>query len=411
MRSVLLALSAVLLASCSHAGGISPLLPANQDVEGRAAAASAYQLLYSFDGKPDDGANPSGALVLRDGTFYGTTQAGGENNLGTVFLVSASGKEKLLYSFGSSATDGNTPQSGLTYVGGAFYGTTSMGGANCAPAGCGTVYKITPSGSETVIYSFKGGSDGSHPIAGLLDVGGTLYGTTSQGGNGHACCGTLFAVSTSGNERVFYRFKGTEHDGEEPLGGLVAIAGEFYGTTEYGGTHHFGTIFAASSSGSERVLYDFRGLPSDGAQPVDTLAVDNGRLYGTTSFGGSSKKCPPVGCGTVFEATTAGDEKVLYDLGGGSGGYTPDASVAVLGGALYGTTFSGGYLGCSGGVGCGVIFKVSSRGGSVLYDFRGGKHSGAYPYYGSVIAANGTLYGTTFGGGASDWGSFFKLEP
>jgi uncharacterized repeat protein (TIGR03803 family) len=407
--SLALALGAIFLASCSHASGFSSPLPADQAGVKWAGGTGGYTSLYSFAGKPD-GVEPSDALLLRNAVFYGTTQAGGENNLGAVFTATESGKESVIYSFGSSATDGNSPDSGLTFVNGVFFGTTVTGGANCAPAGCGTVYKVTPSGNETVIYSFKGGTDGSGPVAGLVDVDGTLYGTTSQGGNGHACCGTLFAVSTSGQERVLYRFKGGERDGEEPLGGLIEIDGMLYGTTQYGGAKHCGTIFASSTSGTERVLYDFKGSPSDGEQPVDGLIASSGKLYGTTSFGGTSTKCPPVGCGTVFEATTSGTERVLYNLEGGSGGSMPLAGLTVLDGALYGTAFSGGYLACSGGVGCGVIFKVTATGGSVLYDFRGGSKSGAYPYA-PLTAVDGTLYGTTFGGGASDWGSIFKFVP
>jgi uncharacterized repeat protein (TIGR03803 family) len=371
---------------------------------------STLHWLYSFAGKPD-GSDPTATLIPFDGKFYGTTQTGGVNDLGSIFSVTTSGKESLIYSFGtSSATDGTTPTSGLTSVKRTLYGTTTYGGANCAPAGCGTVFEVSPLGTESVIYNFRGGTDGSHPVGGLIDVGGTLYGTTSQGGHGRSCCGTVFAIARSGSESVLYRFQGTKKDGFEPLSTLIYIKGELYGTTRYGGSYRHGTIFAVTLSGKERVLYAFKGSPTDGAEPFDGLTAAGGTLFGTTIYGGNDAECA-LGCGTVFESTPSGSEKVLYAFKGGSDGFAPVANVVVRNGELYGTTMNGGYLRCNGGVGCGTIFKVSGNGEESLLDtFRGGQKAGALPAAG-LTALNGAFYGTTFGGGNAQYGTIFEFTP
>jgi uncharacterized repeat protein (TIGR03803 family) len=409
MRAVLLALC-VLLASCSQMENPPGSLPPVDGATGpRSSADHGFTSLYSFTGKPD-GEGPSAALTALNGTFYGTTQSGGANDRGAVFAVSTSGKESVLYSFGLPSTlDGTTPTARLTALNGTLYGTTQYGGANCAPAGCGTIFEVSTSGSESVLYSFKGGTDGAHPVAGLIDVGGRLYGATAEGGNGHSCCGTVFAVSAAGAESVVYRFKGGKKDGAEPLGDLIRLHGEFYGTTKYGGAKDYGTIYAVSRSGVERVVHNFQGPPNDGAEPFAGLTAAGGKLYGTTRFGGSGTKCPPLGCGTVFEAETSGSERVVYSFEGGTDGFAPVANVVAFRGKLYGTTYSGGYLGCSGGVGCGTLFKLSRQGvKSVLYLFGGKRKPGAFPMAG-LTALDGTLYGTTYGGGVKHDGTVFEL--
>jgi uncharacterized repeat protein (TIGR03803 family) len=157
--------------------------------------------------------------------------------------------EKVLHNFGKP-TDGYNPQAGLIDVGGRLYGTTQWGGSgNCQSgsgySGCGIVYGINTSGKEKVLYSFAGGRDGAHPVAGLIDVNGTLYGTTRDGGaNG---LGTVYSVSVSGAEKVLYSFTGRKGDGANPVAGLINVKGTLYGTTFEGGTHGGdGTIFALS---------------------------------------------------------------------------------------------------------------------------------------------------------------------
>ncbi len=152
---------------------------------------------------------------------------------GTVFKITTSGKETVLHSFGgSSRDDGGEPEAGLINLNGTLYGTTSVGGKNAT----GTVFSITTSGIETLLYSFKvfGSGDGANPEAGLLNVKGTLYGTTSYGGTfGY---GTVFSITPSGKETVLHSFGGSG-DGNEPFAGLINVKGTLYGTTTSGGRH------------------------------------------------------------------------------------------------------------------------------------------------------------------------------
>ncbi len=169
--------------------------------------------------------------------------------------------------------------------------------------GCGTVYSLTTSGQEKVLYSFQGGSDGSSPTSGLINVNGTLYGTTFNGGNSgcefNEGCGTIYSISTSGKENVRYRFAGGS-DGGNPDASLLEMNGVLYGTTFYGGSNNAGTVFSFSTSGGEQVLHSF-GASEDGANPAADLNEMNGTLYGTTRNGGLTE-CND-GCGTVFALT------------------------------------------------------------------------------------------------------------
>ena len=202
----------------------------------------------------------------------------------------------MLHSFGSTSGDGELPVASLVNLKGTLYGTTAQGGAN----GSGTVYAITPSGDETVLHSFGSGSqDGKNPLAGLIEVKGALDGTTSYGGaNGH---GTVFALKPSGAETVLYSFKGGSKDGASPDAGVLYIGGKLYGTTYAGGINKKkGTIFVTTMSGAERVLHKFSGGSQDGELPVAGFVSLNGMLYGTTVAGGGTACYDRSGCGTVF---------------------------------------------------------------------------------------------------------------
>jgi uncharacterized repeat protein (TIGR03803 family) len=266
-------------------------------------------VLHTFAGGANDGAYPSADLADVNGVAYGTTQLGGstkcyrQQGCGTVFSIAKSGNETVLHAFGSKR--GTHPYAGLLSVNGTLYGTTVKGGRY----GKGTVFAITTSGKETVLYSFKGGSeDGEGPNAGLINVGATLYGTTTYGGDG-VCgefgCGTVFSLTLSGTETVIHFFSG-DPDGFSPWAGLVSVKGTLYGTTTYGGNSGCGTlgcgiVFSITTSGNETVLHTFAGYPDDGGEPEASLFRDAGRLYGTTMIGGSSdsNQCDR-GCGTVF---------------------------------------------------------------------------------------------------------------
>jgi uncharacterized repeat protein (TIGR03803 family) len=390
---------------------------------GRAQTAT-FRVPYSFTDGPD-GFGPL-APVVRDsaGNLYGTSSSmvpppaspGSANcpnpgSCGAVFKVSVEvGGEITLHSF-MGAPDGARPLAGLVRdASGNLYGTTELGGAACASQfGCGTVFKIDSSGTETVLYSFTGGADGGTPMAGLLrDPAGNLYGTTYYGGdlscNSGTGCGIVFQLSSAGVETVLYSFHGGT-DGELPAAGLVRDpAGNFYGTTLLGGTFGSGTVFELGKAGKEKVLYAFTG-GADGSLPLATLVLDAaGNLYGTTQLGGA------YGAGTVFEVGPAGSEQVLHSFAGGSDGIYPFAGVVMdSAGNLYGTTFSGGGEGlCEDG--CGTVFELSADGSeTILHSFTG--HSdGGYPRAALILDAAGNLYGTAEIGGALGYGDVFMLK-
>jgi len=297
----------------------------------------AESVLHRFAGaRQGDGANPRANLMDVNGTLYGTTSKGGtvqKEAWGTVFAISLSGDENVLYSFrGGAAGDGKLPTAGLARVGGTFYGTTNNGGnPSACQGGCGTVYSVTVNGSEKVLHSFGGSNDGRNPFAGLIDVDGTLYGTT--GGGGANLKGTVFAITTSGKERVLHSFGGGSADGAGPLGALINVDGTLYGTTSDGGTKNGGTVFSISRTGKETVLYNFG--PSGEAFPQGALTYVNGTLYGTTTAFNSYN-------GSIFSLTLDGKETVLHSFGGGTDGSDPEAGLINVNGTLYGTTAGGG---------------------------------------------------------------------
>lgn len=368
------------------------------------------RVLYRFKntlGDRGDGANPYAGLMAYNGALYGTTLLGVVLNrdfYGSAFEVTTSGGEHVLHMFGRGA-DGVFPYGGLTALNGMLYGTTSQGGVNNA----GTVFELNPkTGKERILHNFKSGSDGTNPTGTLIALHGSLYGTTS-GGQGGADgpsgpgCGTVFEVSPSGKERILYSFK-CELNGAFPHAGVIALNGKLYGTTTQGGTSGsgFGTIFEVTKAGVERVLYRFQG-GSDGANPYAGLTAVRGTLYGTTRFGGGTS-CGyygAIGCGTIFEVGASGVERVIYRFQGGTDGGNPYAGLTDVHGTLYGTTSFGGGTSCRYyyGTGCGTIFEVGTSGAErVLYRFQGGS-DGANPYAG-LTALDGTLYGTTYFGGA-----------
>ncbi len=294
------------------------------------------KVLHSF-GTGDDGENPGTGVVRLNGTIYGTAQGGSDND-GIVFSLTQSGKETVLHTFSGYPHDGNYPSGNLIDVNGLLYGTTFSGGAIGQPYGYGTVYTITKSGNEKILHSFGRRHDGAAPKAGLINVNGTLYGTTENGGAHNA--GTVFSITPTGEEKVVHSFT-QRHDGHYPTAGLTYVNGTLYGTTEDGGAHNDGTVFSMSTTGTEHWVYSFRGYPNDGYQP-NGLAYVNGVLYGTTKSGGMGY---PYGGGIVFSISAAGaGEKVLYNFGGSKDAYAnPTAGLTYVRGRLYGTTTGAGY--------------------------------------------------------------------
>jgi uncharacterized repeat protein (TIGR03803 family) len=370
-----------------------------------------------------DGAAPWAGLVECGGNFYGTTSMGGANTKpsaqgdGTVFKVTPTGTETVLFSFNSSS--GYRPESSLIAdpTTCALYGTTLSGGAS----NDGTVFELSPptkmggAWTDSTLVSFNG-TNGAAPHGGLTTDGTNLYGTTQAGGAWSS--GTVFELIKSGGTwtpSVLHSFNG--NDGAKPLyTSLILSGGNLYGTTTTGGSYGFGTVFelipSSSSPGtwSETTLYSFAGYNSDGAAPVGLfLNPFDGNLYGETRYGGSGasgdNSNPPDGAGTVFKVTPAGSGSVLWDFNGGSDGDLPYAGViADSAGNLYGTTQSGG-------TGYGTVFELNKAGAySVLHRFAGGTSDGAEPAA-SLTNYAGILYGTTMQGGSSGAGTVFKINP
>jgi uncharacterized repeat protein (TIGR03803 family) len=394
-----------LLASCAREDSLAPLPAAETAVRSQSPG---YHSLYRFAGAPRDGANPSEGLLSSGGAFYGTTVNGGANDVGTVYTISGSGAEHVLYSF-PAHDNGKAPQSPLIALHGALYGTTFGGGGTDCAGGCGTVFKIGTSGKENVIYAFTGGNDGQNPFGGVLPLNGKLYGTTTQGGCGTsscggACnCGSVFSIDGSGFETQVHRFSGSMVDGAYPQSGLTYSNGAFYGVTLF-------SVFSVTPKGAFRLLHLFSGQ-SDGRAPMGAVAVVNGTVFGTTTAGGGTG-CGGNGCGTVFKVSAPGHERVLYRFKGGSDGRAPVGGLLSIDGLLYGTTTLGG--GCSDSpAGCGTIFSVNPASGAerVLYRFKGDS-DGASPGRGTLIDVGGALYGTTAKGGANNGsGTVFKIVP
>jgi uncharacterized repeat protein (TIGR03803 family) len=396
MRRAALALVVALAMPGCGGAAMAPAVPNGIPAAASDGRSAAYKSLHLFRGGAD-GANPYSALTDVKGTLYGVTYGNrvGTCGYGTVFSVTPAGKERAIYCF-KGMPDGAEPVGTLLAVGGSLYGTTFNGGSH----GLGSVFQIDTSGKEHVIYSFAGGKDGTNPGAGLIELGGKLYGTTLDSGGAEQGTGTVFEVSTAGKERVLYTFKGFPSDGETPDSSLIAVNGSLYGTTQSGGANRFGTVFVVDTSGHERMLYSFKGAP-DGALPIGNLLDVRGVLYGTTS--GSP--------GTVFKITTSGVESVVYTFAGApTDGSGPHSGLTAVGKTLYGTTEYGGANDL------GTIFSMTKSGKErMLYSFKGTPKDGANPF-GNLTAIGHVLYGTALNGGINvnglnhpDAGSIFKI--
>jgi uncharacterized repeat protein (TIGR03803 family) len=265
------------------------------------------KVLHAFTGGSDGRYPDAGLLRNSDGNLYGTTQDGGAFGAGTVFELDRAGNETILYSF-TGGSDGAAPEAALVQdAAGNLYGTTQGGGdTSCdGPYGCGTVFKIDAIGNETVLHAFSGVPDGAFPgvsCALLMDSAGSLYGTTPNGGTGTVCgntygCGTVFKIDPAGTETVLYSFTGGS-DGAYPFTRLVSdSAGNFYGEATSGGIDNYGTIFELTPARVLTVLHSFTG-ERGGASPSGGLLRDaNGVLYGTAEGGGIANN------GVVFKLT------------------------------------------------------------------------------------------------------------
>jgi uncharacterized repeat protein (TIGR03803 family) len=399
-------------------------------------------ILYTFTGLNREGYYPNNDIVLGpSGQIYGTTQYGGPTGAnGTVFELTPNGTgytQSTMYGF--PFADGNRPETGLVAdASGNFYGSTLLGGG----ANVGSVFKLTPSGKESLLYSFSGTSDNGNnsvfPSSLLLDAAANLYAAAEETGTKQY--GSVFELSPAAHgtytEKNLDNLSGVI---DHPLGNLIFDkSGNLYGTAVDGGTNGFGAVFEltpqANGTFKQTVIYSFGGYPIDGAGPSAGLIFDAaGNLYGTTAHGGPSSNCKgallkPIGCGTVFELIpTAGgawQEQMLHSFAGStSDGAIPAGNLITdANGNLYGATAEGGIKSneCKGGpgpAGCGTVFELSLANGNwtetILYEFTNANGDGGYPEAGLVEDAAGNFYGTTLHGGTSteSYGAVYKLAP
>lgn len=375
--------------------------------------------LIDFTGT--NGLNPNCTLVQgTDGNFYGTAEIGGTNGVvpfggyGTIFKMSPD--STVLWTISLDSTNGDTPEAALVEgKDGAFYGTAAFGGTR---GGYGTIFRVTPSGTVTLLYSFCGGYNGSYPNAGLVQgPDGYLYGTTFYGGtNG---LGTVYKVSTNGVFKSLYSFgavvdaNGNQLDGAQPFAGLaVGSDGTLYGVTEFGGTYvnengdTDGILFKMTPDGVPTTLHVFTG-GDDGRNPDSRPALGpDGNLYGTAGWGGQYDS------GAYFRWTTNGVFTPLHvfpDVV--SEGYHPNELVLGADGNFYTTANVGGEYAY------GTVLRVSPTGAvTVLYAFgtltdsHGNALDGQFPAAGVVLGTDGNLYGTAVMGGSADGGTVFRLS-
>jgi len=386
---------------------------------GAIASNASEKVLHAFKGG-SDGDFPAGGLISdASGNLIGTTANGGGGTgcqggqgCGTVFQLSPNGNEIVLHAF-AGGSDGALPLGSLIAdSAGNFNGTTSEGGS----ADEGTIFKLAPDGTATVLYAFTGGSDGGGPEGNLTkDGNGNLFGATALGGNLADCggygCGVVFELDSTGHESVLYAFTGGT-DGLGPSGGVIRDGnGNLYGETTVGGINcgdapsGCGVVFMLAPDGTETVLHTFQG-GSDGELPRGSLLMDNaGNLYGTTVGGGGA----PCNCGTVFRLAPDDTETVLYVFQDGNDGANPEAGlIRDKTGNLYGTTYAGGPSRCQHS-GCGTVFKVALDGTeTVLYAFKKLRY-GQQPNAALLAGKDGLLYGTATAGGANNDGVVFSV--
>lgn len=359
--------------------------------------------LFSFDGT--DGRSPLKLIQAVSGEFYGTTNEGGAHAAGTIFKMTPSGALTTLYSFCAQVdcSDGSGPGNLTQGVDGNFYGTAFSGGAN----NDGTVFKITPDGVLTTLHSFDA-TDGQAPTGGLVQAfDGDLYGVTSAAGTGcdlFGGCGTVFKITTSGVFTSLHNFTNT--DGTEPLAPLIqATDGNLYGTTYIGGAYGSGTVFKMTPGGVLTSIYSFPGGTGGGGVEDGLVQAANGDFYGVAGE-------------LLFEITPSGTLTPIYLFCSQTecpDGLTPLGElIQATNGDFYGTTEYGPFniVECTNG--CGTIFEITPSGNlATLYDFcsQGGVGcpGGGIPIAGLIQGTDGTLYGTTSEYGSGD-GAIFSLS-
>ncbi|HXJ91984.1 MAG TPA: choice-of-anchor tandem repeat GloVer-containing protein [Terriglobia bacterium] len=375
------------------------------------AEAQTFTTLHSFSGT--DGAYPLGvASQTTNGNLYGSTFLGGANGNGTIFEITPGGTFTKLYSFCSQSgcADGELPYGLVQATDGNLYGGASYGGAN----GYGTIFKVNLSGKLTTLHSFDS-TDGAYPVAPLDQVtSGNLYGTTANGGANGSDAGTVFKITPGGTLTSLYSFCSQSGcpDGTHPNAALIqAINGDLYGTTCGAGLEFAcngsgpGTVFKITPGGTLTTVHSFCSQSdcADGEYPTAALVqATNEDLYGTTSQGGAD------GYGTVYKITPSGTLTTLHSFSGTDGAYPAAGLAYATDGNFYAETYGGGANGY------GTVFKITPGGTlTSLYSFcsQSGCADGANPELGGLTQdTNGTFYGTTSGGGANGYGTVFSLS-
>jgi uncharacterized repeat protein (TIGR03803 family) len=377
-------------------------------------AQATEKILYTFTGGNDGGQPLAGLVLDTKGNLYGTTLQGGANFAGTVFELTPNSNgtwtEQVIYNFnGFSGTgDGYFPYGTLVFdAKGNLYGTTSGGGANSS----GTIFEVSPqsggSWTESVLYSFTGGSDGGDPFAGvILDGAGNLYGTTFGGGAQGFGVAYELVAGAEWSQKVLHTFTGGT-DGANPYYGSLAFgeAGNLYGESFTGGAHDYGVVYQLSpgSNGdwTEKIVHAFAGV-SDGSSTAGNVVVDKaGDVFAESGF-------------TVMELIPSANgiwtSKILHNFVGGSDGASPEGGLFLdTAGDVYGTTYNGGLH-------RGTVFKLTPGSGGtwterILHKFTGGS-DGDFPQLAPLtVNAGGTVYGTTSSGGTFNTGMVYEIKP
>ena len=388
-RCRLLPAIGLLLGSVLALGGCGDGSSANESAK--------FSMFYSFP----NGVDGVQEVLIQgsDGNTYALAEGAITSGTAYVLKITPAGVGSLLYSFSAGAY-GTNPMSLIQGIDGNLYGTTSNDGA----AGNGTVFKITPAGVESVLYSFEGGAAGANPASLIQSADGSLYGATSNGGATGA--GTVFKITPAGIESVLYSFAGGA-DGADPTSLIQASDGNVYGVTQVGGLVNCsgpyvdnifgfpispvgcGAVVKITPSGTVSLLYRFQN-DADGYDPTHLIQGSDGNLYGVTLSGGvggascSGKPTYSTPCGTVFKLTLSGDHSVLHSFQSGVDGYSPNSLLQGTDGTLYGATFDGGSSGF------GTIFGVTTAGvESLLYPLDG-THSTPWSL---IQGSGGNLYG------------------
>ncbi|HEX4159569.1 MAG TPA: choice-of-anchor tandem repeat GloVer-containing protein [Rhizomicrobium sp.] len=362
------------------------------------AQAAGFTVLHDFAGPPSDGSYPYNNVTFDGGgNLFGASNLGGNANSGTIFKITPHGTETLLHSF-DGGDGGSDPNGGVTVdPSGNLYGTTTFGGSNGCRNGCGVLYELAADGTYTVIHTFDVSTDGEWPVGTLArDKNGNLFGVAGGGGPNNG--GTVFEYSARGAFIVLHAFGGS--DGFQPVGNLMLDKdNRLYGVTNSGGADQYGTVFKLSPKGELTTLYSFTG-GNDGGYPTGGVDRDEaGNFYGATNLAGNGT----TPYGTVYRLAWYGTLTTLHAFTGGADGGWPAGKVLLSHGELYGTTT------CCGANEDGVVYQVDLASGTetVVHSFAG--NDGLIPQAG-LTSKGKRLYGTASGGGADNLGVVFSLK-